>query len=166
MSQPRTTLLRIACFAALLSLLPASFANADAKESKVGDLNIAQPWSMELPPNAPTVAAYFVIHNGGPQPDRLLSIETPVAGAAQLHEHVHANGLMKMQQVQLVEIPAGGDATFAPMGYHVMLLDLKDKSKLIAGAHFPLTLHFEKSGDVTVDVAVLKQAPPPPAHNH
>jgi copper(I)-binding protein len=162
MSQPRT--IWIACLAALLSLLPASFANAD--ESKAGELRISQPWSMELPPNAPTVAAYFVVHNGGQQPDRLLSVDTPIAATAQLHEHVHANGLMKMQQVQLVEIPAGGDATFAPMGYHVMLLDLKDKSKLTDGAHFPLTLHFEKSGDVTVEVAVLKQAPTPATHNH
>ena len=162
MSQPRT--IWIACLAALLSLLPASFANAD--ESKAGELSVSQPWSMELPPNAPTVAAYFVVHNGGQQPDRLLSVDTPIAATAQLHEHVHANGLMKMQQVQLVEIPAGGDATFAPMGYHVMLLDLKDKSKLTEGAHFPLTLHFEKSGDVTVEVAVLKQAPIPATHNH
>jgi len=162
MSQPRT--IWIACLAALLSLLPASFANAD--ESKAGELRISQPWSMELPPNAPTVAAYFVVHNGGQQPDRLLSVDTPIAATAQLHEHVHANGLMKMQQVQLVEIPAGGDATFAPMGYHVMLLDLKDKSKLTDGAHFPLTLHFEKSGDVTVEVAVLKQAPTPATPNH
>ncbi|HEX8543470.1 MAG TPA: copper chaperone PCu(A)C [Pseudomonas sp.] len=165
MSLPRTTSVWIACVAALMSfLLPASFANAD--ESKAGELSISQPWSMELPPNAPTVAAYFVIHNDGQQPDRLLSVDTPIAATAQLHEHVHANGLMKMQQVQAVEIPAGGDATFAPMGYHVMLLDLKDKSKLTEGAHFPLTLHFEKSGDVTVEVAVLKLAPTPATHNH
>ncbi|HEX8595465.1 MAG TPA: copper chaperone PCu(A)C [Pseudomonas sp.] len=161
MSQPRTTSVWIACCALLFSLatllLPASYANAD--EYKAGELNITQPWSMELPPNAPTVAAYFVIHNSGQQADRLLSVQTPIAGAAQLHEHVHANGMMKMQQVQVVEIPAGGEATFEPMGYHVMLLDLKDKSSLTEGAHFPLTLHFEKSGDVTVDVAVLKQAP-------
>ena len=164
MSHPRTTSVWIACLAALLSVLSISFAHAD--DFKAGELSISQPWSMELPPNAPTVAAYFVIHNGGQQPDRLLSVDTPIAATAQLHEHVHANGLMKMQQVQLVEIPPGGDATFAPMGYHVMLLDLKDKSKLTEGAHFALTLHFEKSGDVTVEVAVLKQAPKPATHNH
>ncbi len=33
------------------------------------------PWSRELPPNAPTVAAYFVIHNEGKTADRLLSVE-------------------------------------------------------------------------------------------
>jgi copper(I)-binding protein len=138
-------------------LLPACFANAH--EYAVGELHIAHPWSLELPPNAPTVAAYFVVHNNGKNPDRLLSVDTPVADKAELHEHQHQNGLMKMQQVQSVDIPAGGEAAFAPMGYHVMLLGLKDKSKLIDGQRFPLTLHFEKAGSVTVDVAVQKQAP-------
>ena len=67
--------------------------------------------------------------------------------------------VMKMQHVPSVEVPAGGEVTFAPMAYHVMLLDLKDRSLLVDGKRFPMTLHFEKSGDVTVEVAVQKQAP-------
>jgi hypothetical protein len=138
-------------------LLPACFANAH--EYKVGELQIAHPWSQELPPNAPTVAAYFVIHNEGKTADRLLSVDTPVAGEAQLHEHLMQNDVMKMQHVPSVEIPAGGEVTFAPMAYHVMLLNLKDRSLLTDGKRFPMTLHFEKAGDVKVDVAVQKQAP-------
>lgn len=138
-------------------LLPACFANAH--EYKVGELDIAHPWSQELPPNAPNVAAYFVIHNKGTSADRLLSVDSPIAGEAQLHEHVMQNDLMKMQHVPNVEIPAGGEVTFAPMAYHVMLLNLKDRSLLSDGKRFALTLHFEKSGDVTVEVAVQKQAP-------
>lgn len=138
-------------------LLPACFANAH--EYKAGALEIAHPWSQELPPNAPTVAAYFVIHNSGKTADKLLSVDSPVAGIAQLHEHVMQNDLMKMQQVPTVEIPAGGEVTFAPMAYHVMLLDLKDRSLLSDGKRFPLTMHFEKSGDVTVEVTVQKKAP-------
>jgi copper(I)-binding protein len=138
-------------------LLPACFANAH--EYKVGELEIAHPWSQELPPNAPTVAAYFVIHNEGKTADRLLSADTPIAGEAQLHEHVMQNDVMKMQHVPSVKIPAGGEVTFAPMAYHVMLLNLKDRSLLTDGKRFPMTLHFEKAGDVKVDVAVQKQAP-------
>ncbi|WP_223483947.1 copper chaperone PCu(A)C [Pseudomonas sp. A-RE-19] len=138
-------------------LLPACFANAH--EYKAGELEIAHPWSQELPPNAPTVAAYFVIHNSGKSADRLLSVDSPIAGVAQLHEHVMQNDLMKMQQVPSVEIPAGGEVTFAPMAYHVMLLELKDRSLLSDGKRFPLTMHFEKSGNVTVEVAVQKKAP-------
>jgi copper(I)-binding protein len=138
-------------------LLPACFANAH--EYKVGELEIAHPWSQELPPNAPTVATYFVIHNEGKTADRLLSVDTAIAGEAQLHEHVMQNDVMKMQHVPSVEIPAGGEVTFAPMAYHVMLLNLKDRSLLTDGKRFAMTLHFEKAGDVTVEVAVQKQAP-------
>lgn len=67
--------------------------------------------------------------------------------------------LMKMQRVPTVDVPAGGTVTFAPMAYHVMLFNLKDRSLLQDGKRFPLTLHFEKAGAVQVDVNVQKQAP-------
>ncbi|OLF56325.1 copper chaperone PCu(A)C [Pseudomonas chlororaphis] len=138
-------------------LLPTGF--AAAHEYKAGELQIAHPWSQELPPNAPTVAAYFVIHNTGANADRLLGVDSPIAAKAELHEHVQEGDLMKMQQVPSVAIAPGAMVTFAPMAYHVMLLELKDRSLLRDGKRFPLTLHFEKSGDVTVDVAVQKEAP-------
>ncbi len=138
-------------------LLPACFATAH--EYKAGELDIAHPWSQELPPNAPTVAAYFVIHNTGKTADRLLSVSSPISGKAELHEHLMQKDLMKMQQVPSVEIPAGGTITFAPMAYHVMLMELQDRSLLSDGKRFPLTLHFEKAGNLTVDVAVQKQPP-------
>src|SRR5471032_1018677 len=155
----------------LALLLPAcpALALAQITGNRVGDLEVVQPWSMELPPNAPTVAAYFVIRNNGKTADTLTGVESPVAGSAQFHEHISQDGLMKMQQVQSVEIPAGGSVVFAPMAYHFMLLDLKDKSKLVDGQAFPLALHFETSGDINVDVPVLKQAPEPidtTQHNH
>lgn len=148
-------------------LLPARYASAH--EYSAGQLHIAHPWSMELPPNAPTVAVYFIVHNNGKSADRLTGVHTPIAGEAQFHESSHVNGMMKMQQVTAVEIAAGADASFAPMGYHVMLLDVKDRSKLTDGQRFPLTLHFEKAGDITVEVSVQKQPPTAtgqPVHQH
>jgi len=139
--------------AALLS--PSLFANAH--DYSVGNLHIEHPWSRAMPPVAPTAAAYFVVHNKGSDADRLLSASTPVAGKAELHEHIHAAGLMKMQQVQNVAIPAGGEVKFEPMGYHVMLFNLKQQAK--DGERFPLTLTFEKAGAVEVEIAVQADAP-------
>lgn len=147
------TLKKLALTAALLatSLL------ANAHEYEVGQLHIDHPWSREMPPVAPTAAAYFVVHNKSDADDRLLTVETPVAGKAEIHEHAHVGGMMKMQQVQNVVIPAGGEVKFAPMGYHVMLFNLKQQAQ--AGDRFPLTLTFEKAGSVTVEVAVQKDEP-------
>ena len=138
--------------------------SANAHEYEAGSLHIDHPWSREMPPVAPTAAAYLVIHNNGQTADRLLGASTPVAQKAELHEHVHAGGVMKMQQVPTVEVPAGGEVTFAPMGYHIMLFGLKQQAK--DGERFPLTLNFEKAGAVEVQVAVQKEAPSPAAHEH
>jgi len=146
-------------------LLPGAYANAH--EYSVGDLHIAHPWSLELPPNAPNVAAYFVVHNNGKADDRLLSVKSPITDDAQLHEHVMSSaGAMKMQHVPSVLVPAGKDVVFAPSAYHVMIMQPKDRSLLTDGKRFPLTLHFEKAGDVTVDVAVQKQPPAEQAAAH
>jgi len=131
-------------------MLPALL--VQAHDYSVGSLHIEHPWSREMPAVAPTAAAYFVVHNKGSDADRLLSASTPVAGKAELHEHIHADGLMKMQQVQNVEIPAGGEVKFEPMGYHVMLFNLKQQAK--DGERFPLTLTFEKAGTVKVEFAI------------
>lgn len=64
-----------------------------------------------------------------------------------------------------VAVPSKGELTFAPMAYHVMLLDLKDRSQLRDGQHFPLTLNFEKAGPVKVQVSVQK-VPPMAEHGH
>ncbi len=159
-------MLKLALAVAAL-LLPAAFAHAH--EYTVGDLHIAHPWSLQLPPNAPNVAAYFVVHNNGNTDDRLLSAESPISDDTQLHEHaMSAAGAMRMQQVPNVVVPAGKDLVFAPSAYHVMLMQPKDRSLLTDGQRFPLTLRFEKAGPITVQVAVQK-APPtgqPQAHQH
>ncbi|WP_324731941.1 copper chaperone PCu(A)C [Pseudomonas paeninsulae] len=141
----------------LLAALLGTSLLANAHDYRVGELQIEHPWSRAMPPVAPTAAAYFVVHNQGLEADRLLSVQTPVAAKAEMHEHMHADGLMKMQQVQNVAIPAGGAVKFEPMGYHVMLFGLQQQAK--EGERFPLTLTFEKAGKVEVQVVVLTEAP-------
>lgn len=139
--------------AALLS--PSLFASAN--DYNAGLLRIEHPWSREMPAVAPTAAVYFVLHNQAAEADRLLGASTPHAGKAELHEHVHADGLMKMQQVHSVTIPAAGAVKFEPMGYHVMLFNLKQQAR--DGERFALSLTFEKAGVVEVEVMVHKEAP-------
>lgn len=149
----------------LAAVLLAPSLLAVAHEYQAGSVHIDHPWSRQMPAVAPTAAAYFVLHNQGEQMDRLLSVSTPVAQKAEIHEHREVDGLMKMGQVASVEIAPGAEVKFAPMGYHVMLFGLQQQAK--AGERFPLTLTFEKAGQVEVQVAVQKDAPADamPAHN-
>jgi hypothetical protein len=147
----------------LMAVLLGTSLLASAHEYRAGELQIEHPWSRAMPPVAPTAAAYFVVHNHGSEADRLLGVQTPLAAKAELHEHLHADGLMKMQQVQTVEIPAGGEVQFAPMAYHVMLFGLQRQMQ--DGERFPLTLRFEKAGKVEVEVAVQRE-PQEQSHGH
>ncbi|RJG11086.1 copper chaperone PCu(A)C [Pseudomonas cavernicola] len=148
-----STLLALVC--------SASFAH----EYTAGELHIAHPWARALPPNAPTGAAYFVIHNHGQTEDRLIGAATPRAAKAELHTIVQLGEVMKMQHLDSVGIPVGGEVKFAPGGTHLMLFGLKQP--LVAGERFPLTLQFEKAGKVDVEVAIEAEAPAADEHaNH
>jgi copper(I)-binding protein len=62
------------------------------------------------------------------------------------------DGSMTMQQVDSVEIPAGGLVAFKPGGLHVMLMGLT--APLTAGQTFDMTLQFETAGAKRVSVTV------------
>jgi len=123
-------------------------------------------WSRAMPPSAPTGAVYFTLNNPGQQQDRLIGAQTPRAGKTELHTHVHEGDIMRMEQIDSVEIPAGGQAEFKPGGNHVMMFELKEP--LVAGDTFPLTLILEHAGEVVVDVVIQENAPHAAgdAHHH
>ena len=128
-------------------------------------LHVENAWSRAMPPTAPAAAAYFDLHNGGDRPDRLIGAKTPIAGKAEIHEHAHVDGLMQMREVSGgVPVAVDERVSFKPGGYHVMFLELP--RQLADGEQFPLTLIFERAGEVTVEVPVRRTAPSAHGHSH
>jgi copper(I)-binding protein len=77
-----------------------------------------------------------------PQGGRLVSVSSPAAGVAEVHEMAMDNNVMKMRALPNgLELPAGKAVELKPGGYHVMLMDLKQPLK--AGEQVPVTLVFE-----------------------
>jgi copper(I)-binding protein len=98
-------------------------------------------------------AAYFLISNFNTEADKLVSVETEVAGAAEVHEsYEREEGMMGMREVPELDLPAQSTIRFEQGGLHVMLMDLTQQ--LSDGDTFQLTLAFEKGDSVTVDVPV------------
>ncbi|MER3405214.1 MAG: copper chaperone PCu(A)C [Chloroflexota bacterium] len=97
-------------------------------------------------------AAYMVIRNEGAQSDRLVRAETDVAETVELHESRMESGVMKMQPVEGIDVPAGGSVELKPGGLHIMLIGLK--RELRVGDRVELVLHFEKAGDIAVEAEV------------
>jgi periplasmic copper chaperone A len=74
---------------------------------------------------------------------RLLSVDSPVAASVEIHNMTMTNGVMKMFQVDGLDIPAGKTVKLAPGGYHVMMMGLKQQMK--TGERVPLKLTFERA---------------------
>lgn len=75
---------------------------------------------------------------------RLVSVASPWASMAEVHEMKMDNGVMKMNAVPFVELPAGKTVELKPGGYHVMLMGLKQQLK--GGELLPLVLTIEGAG--------------------
>jgi len=127
---------------------------------------VAVAWSRASAPTAKAGAAYMTVTVDGTEMDRLVAAATPVAKKAELHGHIMDGGVMKMRPVAAIEVHPGEPAVLQPGGLHVMLMGLKGQLK--EGATFPVTLTFERAGDVEVEVHVGKAGAmgPTPAHGH
>jgi copper(I)-binding protein len=78
---------------------------------------------------------------------QLVSVSSPVAGVAEVHEMKMNGDVMQMRAVQGgLELPAGKAVELKPGGYHVMLMDLK--TPLVKDTTVPLTLVFKDSKGV------------------
>ena len=138
---------------ALAALAAIAFAApAFAHGFKLGSNEIEHPWARATAPGAANGAVYLVIKNEGKTADRLLSASSPAAAKVQLHAHIDDNGVMRMREINAIDLGPDASVKLAPGGLHVMLLGLTDALK--KGKAFPLTLTFEKAGSVTVQVAV------------
>jgi hypothetical protein len=100
-----------------------------------------------------TSAVYLTIINPNDLGDGLIGASSDVAGVTEIHlSRMDDAGTMTMERQNLVFIPANGYAELSPGGLHVMLVNLmKDLS---VGDTFPLTLEFQRAGDITVEVEV------------
>lgn len=135
-----------------LAALTLAAGAAFAHDYKKGGVHVDHPWSRATAPQARNGAAYFVLNATGADSDRLVSAASPVAEKVELHTHLMEDGVMKMRPVVAIEVAPGSPTALQPGGLHVMLLGLK--APLVKGEKFPLTLTFEKAGELKVDVNV------------
>lgn len=119
-----------------------------------GPIRIEDPYARVSSPAAKSGAIFMVIHNASDQDDRLVAARAVVSERAELHTHLEdANGVMRMIEVEDgMAIPAGGRHALSRGADHVMLMGLTET--LDHGESFPLTLTFERAGDVVVEVPV------------
>jgi len=122
-------------------------------------LEVLQPWSRPAVAGTNAVG-YMVLANHGRTAEVLQKAETPIAAHVEMHASSMAGGVMSMAKVDRVSVPAGGEATFGPGGYHLMLIGLTKTLK--AGDQAPVTLSFASGAKITARFVVSAGMGPPP----
>jgi copper(I)-binding protein len=101
---------------------------------------------------------------------QLLSVSSPVAGVAEVHEMKMEGSVMRMRAVSALDLPAGQTVELKPGGYHVMLMDLK--TPLLKDTTVPLTLVFKDAKgvqskmDMALPIAIRAPGASAPAMDH
>ena len=113
-------------------------------------------WARPTVPGQPVGGGYLTLRSVGA--DRLLGGSTPVADRLELHSMVMRGNVMKMRQLDAIALPAGQSVKLEPGAQHLMLVGLKAPLKV--GDKLPLTLKFEKAGEVKAEMTVTSGPTP------
>jgi copper(I)-binding protein len=101
-------------------------------------VTVTNAWIRGTVPVQKSTGAFMQLESK--QATRLVGVSTPVAARAELHQMSMQGDMMKMQEVDGIDLGAGKKVELASGGYHVMLMELKRPLK--EGEKIPLTLSF------------------------
>jgi len=122
--------------------------------SAMAGVSVTAPWVRATVPAQKSSGAFMRVQSSTDA--RLVGVSSPVAAQVELHQMDMKDGMMKMQQVDGIDLPAGKGVNLASGGYHVMLVGLKQQLK--AGEAIDLTLQIEHPGkkreSITIKVPV------------
>ena len=147
----------------LLALCLASFVSVLQADEV---LDIDDAWVAEAPPVAPVMGGYMKIEN---ETDKLISItraSCPDFETVEIHEMSMSGGMMKMREIEKLDVPAGGKVELKPGGYHLMLI--KPRQPFKKGDTLTVTLHTAdgKSQAVKMKVKERKASDDHQHHHH
>jgi len=146
---------RLTLVIALLTFLTACGGGAPAS----GGIRVTDAWIRITSPDQPA-AGYFLISNASSDADALMAVSSPAFDSVQLHETTvmsadpgdPGSGMMGMQPVSEIPVPASGSVSLEPGGYHLMLM--QPTSTISVGDTVELTLTFRGADPITVSAAV------------
>ena len=144
-------------------------ARLDVLAPGVAAVDVRDAWVRQTVPGQSGTGAFMKLT--APAGARLVSVSTPVAGVAEVHEMKLDGDTMRMRAVQGgLALPPRQTVELKPSGYHLMLTDLKQP--LPKGSSVPVTLRFEDAKgaktalDLTLPVGAPEGAAAEAGHKH
>ena len=139
---------------ALPILLGLTWAPAGAAKDVADRVIPIEPYVRAMAPGQTSTAAFMTLRNASSTDHAVVSAESPAAGIVELHTHVMEDGMMRMRQVERIEVPARGMTVLKPGGLHVMLMRVEGTLK--HGDKVSVTLVFEDGSKKEIEAPVRK----------
>ena len=133
---------------------PVTAAFTVSHDKPAGDVvAIMNSWVREAHEAAKVNAGYMTLVNVSSEDVTLSKVESDAYESIEVHEMKSVDGMMEMNEVTDLMIPANGQIQFAPGGKHLMLMGPKEH--LTKGQKVNMTLTFKsgKKQTVTINVA-------------
>jgi len=132
---------------------PVTAAFTVSHEKPEGDVvAIMNAWVREAHENAKVNAGYMTLVNVGADDVTLLKVESNAFDSVEVHEMTMVDGMMEMNEITDLVIPAKDQVQFAPGGKHLMMMGPKEH--FISGQKVDMTLTFKSGKKQIVSVKV------------
>ena len=112
---------------------------------EVSDIYVAEPMKGRA-----MTAGYMRLDNTG-EATRIVGASADVAERVELHTHLDEGGVMKMRQVEGVDVPAGGTVVFEPGALHLMMFGVEVPE---GTTETNITLRYENGETVTLTAPI------------
>jgi len=106
-------------------------------------VTVENAWVRATVPGQHATGAFMTLR--AQTPARLVSAQSDAAGTTEIHEMALQGDIMKMRQIDGLDLPAGQDVELKPGGYHLMLLELKQQVRV--GEQIPISLVLDVGGE-------------------
>jgi periplasmic copper chaperone A len=133
-SMEKSMRLNVLMFAALGALA--------AQAASAANVSVTDAWARATMPGQKVSGAYMQIRADADA--RLIGASSPAVPRVEVHEMKMDGDVMRMREVQAIDLPKGKTVSLQPGGFHIMLMNLP--KPIAAGEIIPLTLVVESEG--------------------
>ena len=120
----------------------------------VAEVEVRDAWIKQLPPTVPMRAGYLTLHNRGDSTMLLTGASSDAFGRVEIHRSYEQDGMMRMDPVDSIELPANSEFRLEPGGYHLMMMMPREATR--AGDRVELVLEFSDGSRQSLQMTVKK----------
>jgi copper(I)-binding protein len=113
-----------------------------AQPAWAANISVTDAWARATMPGQKVSGAYMQIQSDVDA--RLVGVSSLAVPRVEVHEMKMDGDVMRMREVQAIDLPKGKTVSLQPGGFHIMLMNLP--KPIAAGEIIPLTLTVESGG--------------------